>query len=180
MKERILNPQDRETGRRRLGYPQFWQSFETGRTGESHCQSVPQTTTMLSLGGFSLLRKCVLEILLLILEQILGASSAEIDGIDADGRTSLIWAAIRGDEKNLDLLLEFGADPSICDKLRKAPLHHTRNVACTRLFLSARNNLGQRDAYGCTTLHTACRRQSDRERALELLQAGAEVNAVDN
>lgn len=40
--------------------------------------------------------------------------------------------------------------------------------------------MGQRDAYGCTTLHTACRRQSDKERALELLQAGAEVNAVDN
>lgn len=55
----------------------------------------------------------MLEILLLILEQILGASTAGIDDIEADGRTSLIWAAIRGDEKNLNLLLEFGADPSI-------------------------------------------------------------------
>lgn len=68
---------------------------------------------MLSLGGFSLLRKCVLEILLLNLKKILTASTAGIDGIDADGRTSLIWAAIRGDEKNLDLPLKFGADPSI-------------------------------------------------------------------
>lgn len=52
MKERILSPQDRKTGRHRLGYPQSWQSFETGRTGESHCQSLPQMTTVLSLGGF--------------------------------------------------------------------------------------------------------------------------------
>lgn len=40
--------------------------------------------------------------------------------------------------------------------------------------------MGQRDACGRTALHAACRRQSDKERALELLQAGAEVNAVDN
>lgn len=40
--------------------------------------------------------------------------------------------------------------------------------------------MGQRDAYGCTALHAAYRRQGDKERALELLQAGAEVNAVDN
>lgn len=40
--------------------------------------------------------------------------------------------------------------------------------------------MGQRDAYGRTGLHAACRRQGDNERALELLQAGAEVNVVDN
>lgn len=40
--------------------------------------------------------------------------------------------------------------------------------------------MGQRDAYGRTAPHAACRRQGDKERALELLQAGAEVNAVDN
>ena len=40
--------------------------------------------------------------------------------------------------------------------------------------------MGQRDAYGRTALRAACRRQGDRGRALELLQAGAEVNAVDN
>ena len=130
--------------------------------------------------GFSLLHKCVLEILQVNLEQLLTASTAGIDDVDADGRTSLIWAAIRGDEKNLDLLLKFGADPSISDNLRKAPLHHARNAACTRLLLSARNNLGLRDVYGRTALHAACRRQGDKERALELLRAGADVNVVDN
>ena len=40
--------------------------------------------------------------------------------------------------------------------------------------------MGQRDAYGRTALHAACRRQGDKGRALELLQAGAEVNVVDN
>lgn len=153
--------------------------YETGERA-SHIASLFRNDDHIESRGFSLLQKCVLEILPLNLEQILTASTAGIDDIDADGRTSLIWAAIRGDEKNLDLLLKFGADPSVSDKLRKAPLHHARNAACTRLLLSARNNLGQRDAYGRTALHAACRRQGDRGRALELLQAGAEVNAVDN
>ena len=153
--------------------------FVTGERA-SHIASLFRNDDHIESRGFPLLQKCVLEILPLNLEHMLTASTAEIDEIDADGRTSLIWAAIRGDEKNLDLLLKFGADPSICDKLRKAPLHHARNAACTRLLLNARNNLGQRDAYGCTALHAACRRQGDKERALELLQAGADVNVVDN
>ena len=138
------------------------------------------TTTIFESRGFSLLHKCVLEILPLNLEQFLTASTTKPDNIDADGRTSLIWAATRGDEKNLDLLLKNGADPSICDNLRKIPLQHARSAACTRLLLSVRNNLGQWDAYGRTALHAACRRQGGRQgdqaRALELLQAGAEVN----
>ena len=40
--------------------------------------------------------------------------------------------------------------------------------------------MGQPDAYGRTALHAACRRQGDKERALELLQADTEVNVVDN
>ena len=153
--------------------------FETGERA-SDIASLFRNDDHIESRGFSLLQKCVLEILPLNLEQILTASTAGIDDVDADGRTSLIWAAIRGDEKNLDLLLKFGADPSICDKLRKAPLHHARNAACTRLLLSAKNNLGQQDAYGRTALHAACRRQGDKGRALELLQAGADVNVVDN
>lgn len=152
--------------------------FETSERA-SHIASIFRNDDHIESRGFSLLQKCVLEILPLNLELTLTASTAGIDDIDADGRTSLIWAAIRGDEKNLELLLEFGADPGICDKLRKAPLQHARNAACTRLLLSARNNLGRRDAYGRTALHAACRRQGDKERALELLQAGAEVNVVD-
>lgn len=130
--------------------------------------------------GFSLLHKCILEILRLNLEQLLKASTAEIDDVDADGRTSLIWAAIRGDEVNVGLLLKFGADPNKCDRLRKSPLHHARNAACTKLLLEAKKNVGLRDVYGRTALHAACRRLGDRERALELLQAGADVNMVDN
>ena len=153
--------------------------YETGERA-SHIASLFRNDDHIESRGFSLLHKCVLEVLPLNLEHFLTASTAGIDDVDADGRTSLIWAAIRGDEKNLDLLLKFGADPSICDKLRKAPLHHARNAACTRLLLSARNDLGQRDAYGRTALHAACRRQGDKERALELLRAGADVNVVDN
>ena len=153
--------------------------YETGERA-SHIASLFRNDDHIESRGFSLLHKCVLEVLPLNLEQLLTASTAGIDDVDADGRTSLMWAVIRGDEKNLELLLNFGADPSICDKLRKAPLHHARNAACTRLLLSARNNLGQRDAYGRTALHAACRRQGDKERALELLQAGTDVNVVDN
>lgn len=40
-------PQDRKTGRHRLGYDSG--RVRNGRTGESHCQSLPQTTTVLSL-----------------------------------------------------------------------------------------------------------------------------------
>ena len=121
--------------------------YETGERA-SHIASLFRNDDHIESRGFSLLHKCVLEILQLNLEQVLKASTAKIDGADADGRTSLIWAAIRGDEKDVGLLLKSGADPSICDSLRKAPLHHARNAACTKLLLGARNNLGLRDVYG--------------------------------
>lgn len=117
--------------------------YETGERA-SHIASLFRSDDHIESRGFSLLHKCVLEILQLNLEQILKASTAGIDGPDADSRSSLIWAAIRGDGQDVGLLLKFGADPGICDILRKAPLHHARNAACTKLLLGAKNNLGLR------------------------------------
>ena len=63
---------------------------------------------------FSLLHKVVLGICPLKLSTILpNMSCAEINANDIDGRTALWWAASRGADDTVDLLLHYGADPNL-------------------------------------------------------------------
>lgn len=68
----------------------------------------------------------------------------------------------------------------MCDRSGKTALHHARNAACTATLLRSAPDLERRDWYGRTALHTAIRRQGDLERFRLLLNAGADVNVVDN
>ncbi|RYG46872.1 hypothetical protein EON79_08960 [bacterium] len=50
-------------------------------------------------------------------------SGAPVDWIEPDGETALIFAAQKGDEDMLELLIEFGADPNIQDRKGRTALH---------------------------------------------------------
>ena len=51
-------------------------------------------------------------------------SRKDLDRGDVRGLTSLHWAARRGDSKNVNLLLQGGADPNISTNLGVCPLHY--------------------------------------------------------
>jgi ankyrin repeat protein len=67
------------------------------------------------------------------------SSTATINDEDALGRTPLSWAAQRGDDKAVRLLLEYGADPNKAPPRTKTPLHYSAGYVassrCTSLLL---------------------------------------------
>ncbi|KAI1131417.1 ankyrin repeat-containing domain protein [Nemania abortiva] len=64
----------------------------------------------------------------------------DIDKQDGLGRSAISWAAARGNEKHVALLLSYGANPNILDVQLSGPLTYSADrshAACTRLLLDA-------------------------------------------
>lgn len=73
-------------------------------------------------GNYTLLHKIVLGLSTADLEETLLLLAAEINAIDVQGRTALIWAAAKGDSRAVALLLSHGADPNIFDTYWRSAL----------------------------------------------------------
>ena len=74
------------------------------------------------------------------LEEELIRHSEEIDTMDALGRTPLIWAAARGSDHNVALLLGAGADPNAMDIQFTTAVSYAAErdqAVCVRLLLEA-------------------------------------------
>ncbi|KZS89519.1 zf-DHHC-domain-containing protein [Sistotremastrum niveocremeum HHB9708] len=95
-----------------------------------------------------------------------------VDSPDAQGHTSLMWAAYQGDALSVDILLKHGASVSIKDQVGLTPLHWAvvrGNKFCIRKLVEAGADLNAKDENGKTP----------KEMAIELKSLGAYKKALE-
>ena len=101
---------------------------------------VTQGSDFIDEEGYTQVHRVVLGLSTTPLEEIISMHPESIDAPDARGRTPLTWAASRGDEHAISLLLDAGADPNAFDIYGDGVITHAaendRN-ACVRLLLEA-------------------------------------------
>ena len=135
-------------------------------------------TNLLEHGKFSDLHKIVLHVRPGSLREELQRSTAMLDTVDSTGRSPLSWAAQRGEDEAVRLLLEHGADPNNNDNENMTPLHYAAQAATPKCLLllieyGARIHQSMR---GWTALHYACCFHDDLAYTKPLLDHGADVN----
>ncbi|KAI2700368.1 hypothetical protein CBS147332_7979 [Penicillium roqueforti] len=131
---------------------------------------------------FTPLHKIVLRLARGSLVDELAKSTKGINTVDANGRTSLSWAAARGDHKASQSLLDAGADPRIPDYENISPLFHAikrSDVEGTSVLIHHGADSTKREINGGTAIHVACL-DHDNPEMIELLNsANVDVNAID-
>ena len=135
-------------------------------------------TNSLEHGRFSDLHKVVLHVRPGSLREELQRSTAMLDTVDSTGRSPLSWAAQRGEDEAVRLLLEHGADPNNNDNTNMTPLHYAAQAAtpkCLLLLIEYGARIYQ-STRGWTALHYACSFHDDLAYTKPLLDHGADVN----
>jgi len=129
---------------------------------------------------FTTIHKVVLGIIRKNLKEELEISTASINSIDSQGRTPLAWATIRNDQRAVDTLLAFGADPNICDKSGDSCLHFGRSrQVCSALLDWKADVHTVNKTFWATCMQAICKRH-DKPELIDLLHgAGADVNHRD-
>ncbi|KAI1176158.1 ankyrin repeat-containing domain protein [Nemania sp. FL0916] len=132
---------------------------------------------------FTLTHKIVLGLSLKTLEEELLLHPEDIDIQDSMGRTPLAWAAARGDNRSVVMLLRYGADPNIMDVQLSGPLSNAAaqgHTACVLLLLDAGADPEPALPPGIQKggpLSVAARNAKDTLLAKRLLDFGANVNS---
>ncbi|KAF2095168.1 ankyrin [Rhizodiscina lignyota] len=178
------DPYDEEETTRPID--EVWEKILSGRDTENKFRNLlTYDEEYIESKGFSLIHKVVLDILCMDLESLLNASAEDIDRKDGSGKTAVAWAALRGDNERMSILLTFGADPTIACKLGRNSLHYAArggSIECMRtLLLQSHINIDAADNHGNTALHWASQLpQSDSTAACSLLlTAGADIDHCD-
>jgi ankyrin repeat protein len=117
------------------------------------------------------------------LEEAILEDPENVDILDATGRTALEWAAARGDEQSVTLLLSYGANPNTMDNKLNTPLTlaaSQNHTTCVRLLLEAGADPDPELPAGVkfgTPLNCAARSASDPLLLKTLLDFNADVEA---
>ena len=135
-------------------------------------------THLLEYGRFSDLHKIVLKIRPGNVKEELQRSTALLDTVDSTGRSPLSWAAQRGEDEVVRLLLAYGADPNNNDNTNMTPLHYAaqaKTPKCLLLLIEYGARISQ-STRGWTALHYACCLHDDAAYVKPLLDHGADVD----
>ena len=95
---------------------------------------------------------------------MLSKGSVDLYQTDSSRKTTLHWAALRGDSASLELLLLAGASPSTKDDEDDTLLHAaavSTSKTCIELLLMADAEAGAKNNYSDLPLHTACRHHDE-------------------
>lgn len=106
-----------------------------------------------------------------------------IDLVDNSGKTTLSWAARRGDHEAVKPLLDCGADPDHADMSGMTPLHWSLSAddtQCMQLLLAAKANVDAKDRNGNTALNLACRFKDDASWTEMLLSHKSDIESMDD
>lgn len=132
---------------------------------------------------FTRLHKIILKLLHIDLEQELRMNHNLVDQVDSDSRSPLHWAAARGDSYAVQLLLHYGADTNLVDRIHQGPLRSSlkaEDPLCMKLLIEAGAKIEQRDNWKQTCLQAAMYYPNPEGFIRPLLEAGAEVNVQDH
>ncbi len=84
---------------------------------------------------------------------LLSTQREDVDQVDYMGRTTLSWAAARGDLEAVEQLLKRGSDPNKADTSGKTPCFYCYpSTACLKALLDAGADVRAKDVEGCTLL----------------------------
>jgi ankyrin repeat protein len=140
--------------------------------------------SQIELFHFSDLHKACLGISGKDFDSVLAATPRSlVDQMDAVGKTTLSWAAQRGDSKAVDQLLRCGADPNKIAAFGEGPLHwslRSKDVTCLQLLLLAKADVDLRSEFGCTALSNAAAEGIEMAFVDVLLKNGADIEAEDD
>lgn len=134
--------------------------------------------------SFSDLHMIVCGLSLKDLDEAILSSPQSIDVTDALGRTTLLWAAARGDATKVAILLAHGADPNILDAQLAPPISYAADrghATCVRLLLEAgaeTDPILPNGYIGGSALNCAARNASDPLVLKNLLDFGADIEAA--
>ena len=140
----------------------------------------PDNGSYLDERRFPKLQKIILGLDVGSLENELKVYSSDIDAVDSTGYTALMWAARRGDNAALDVLLRAGADPNIRSNFGISALiqaSRTPDPRCVKLLLEFGADITSVPIDGYNALHcAAC--YHDREEVIEaLVTAGIDLES---
>lgn len=140
-----------------------------------------EETDFMETRQFTLIHKLALGLVTRSLEDQLEISTAQINSQDSKGRTPLSWATLRNDQKTVETLLAFGADPNICDNSGNSCLHFVRSPELCSALLDKKADVHIAEkTLGMSCMQAVCKR-SDDPKVIELLHSrGADVNFRDN
>ena len=103
---------------------------------------------------------------------------AEVDATDSMGKSALSWAASRGDEVAVQLLLKANANPNLVDIRGSSVLSlavRSDNTICTRLILAAHADIHGEGSYN-NALHIAAEHNNRGDIVRLLVEAGIDTN----
>ena len=147
-----------------------------------YCQDHAQMIDMPQLDGMTPLILAAFGGSPAVVKRLLQTRKVNINLRDANGRTPLSWAAIKGYETIAQMLLQAGAKVEAQNKEGRTPLFWAAgygHVACVKVLLKAGAKIEAQDEIGQTPLSYAA--QSGCEACVQLLlQAGAEMEARDD
>ncbi|KAL8677485.1 MAG: hypothetical protein Q9186_006084 [Xanthomendoza sp. 1 TL-2023] len=160
-----------------------WGKVLSGALTENEASMVASmfaNTDFLQTRQFSILHKIVLHLIPRTIESELAYSTRDLNAVDSCGRTALAWAAARGDELAVQILIDYGADVNLPDGQGNTPLHHTKSTECIDKLLDAGADKSARNTFGHTPLHMVYRGTGSRPVLKRLMAADINIDATDN